>query len=732
MANRKISDLTSLTAPATGDLLPIVDISEAAAADKNKKITYGELLASAPAGTAAAPSFSFDGDPNSGLYSAGADQVAITTGGTGRLFVNSTGQVSVGTTSTLISNADLSVIGTGAIQFSRFALPPNLRLSRAEGSAGTPSAISSSSEVGRVEYNGYDGTTYRAIGSIYGISDGGISSTSSPGFIGMATTPSGSLTPVERLRISSAGLVGIGVSAPASLLHLGHSSVADIRLTVASTLYGNIYASASDTNIYSVQATPLIFGTNNTERLRITPSGAVGIASSSPWSLISVGNSGTAGDVTSARQISVGINSSYGASLGYYQTGASSAFAGVLQALDGGAGTGLLLNPSGGNVGIGATNPQYKLDISPDSAGAAFRIRAGTSGQSLIQFTDNAISAQWGVITTTVGSCIFEHTSALRFTTASSERARIDSSGRLLVGTSTALTGTGGLVDQFQIGNGSISVGAYSANQFGNRIQFTKSRNATTGSQTVVQNGDILGYLEWAGSDGTNFDLAARITAEVDGTPGSNDMPGRLVFSTTADGAASPTERLRITNAGYLLFNHTNSTALPGIGNTNQGLTFEAAASNGATVFISRDATCLYLNRNSDGGIQEFRRSGTTVGSISVTATATAYNTSSDYRLKENVVPLTSAIDRINDLQVRRFNFKADQDKTVDGFLAHEAQAVVPECVTGEKDAVDADGKPVYQGIDQSKLVPLLTAALQEAIAKIETLEARLTAAGIA
>jgi hypothetical protein len=72
--------------------------------------------------------------------------------------------------------------------------------------------------------------------------------------------------------------------------------------------------------------------------------------------------------------------------------------------------------------------------------------------------------------------------------------------------------------------------------------------------------------------------------------------------------------------------------------------------------------------------------------------------------------------------------FIADPDTTVDGFLAHEAQAIVPECVTGAKDAVDADGNPVYQGIDQSKLVPLLTAALQEAIAKIETLEAEVAA----
>ncbi|NDF99267.1 MAG: tail fiber domain-containing protein, partial [Chitinophagia bacterium] len=112
------------------------------------------------------------------------------------------------------------------------------------------------------------------------------------------------------------------------------------------------------------------------------------------------------------------------------------------------------------------------------------------------------------------------------------------------------------------------------------------------------------------------------------------------------------------------------------------------------------------------------------VGTITCTSSATAYNTSSDYRLKENVVPLTGAADRLNQLQVHRFNFIADPDKTVDGFIAHQAQAVVPECVTGTKDEVDADGNPVYQGIDQSKLVPLLTAALQEAIGRIETLEA--------
>jgi hypothetical protein len=109
MANRKISDLTALTAPATGDLLPIVDISEAAAADKNKKITYGELLASAPAGSAAAPSFSFEGDSNTGIYSPGADQVAISTAGSERVRINSTGLVGIGTSAPI---QQLSVHGT--------------------------------------------------------------------------------------------------------------------------------------------------------------------------------------------------------------------------------------------------------------------------------------------------------------------------------------------------------------------------------------------------------------------------------------------------------------------------------------------------------------------------------------------------------------------------------------------------------------------------------------------
>ena len=119
------------------------------------------------------------------------------------------------------------------------------------------------------------------------------------------------------------------------------------------------------------------------------------------------------------------------------------------------------------------------------------------------------------------------------------------------------------------------------------------------------------------------------------------------------------------------------------------------------------------------------RNDGNEVGSIVVGASSTAFNTSSDYRLKENVTAISDGITRLKTLKPYRFNFKDDTTKPViDGFFAHEVTAV-PEAVTGTKDEVDSDNNPIYQSIDQSKLVPLLTAALQEAVAKIETLETK-------
>jgi hypothetical protein len=133
------------------------------------------------------------------------------------------------------------------------------------------------------------------------------------------------------------------------------------------------------------------------------------------------------------------------------------------------------------------------------------------------------------------------------------------------------------------------------------------------------------------------------------------------------------------------------------------------------------------LNDTSSGSggknIAIFQRRGTNVGFVNVTDTSTSFVTSSDYRLKENVIEMTNATDRLKQLSPKRFNFIADADTTVDGFLAHEVSSVVPEAITGTHNEVDADGNPVYQGIDQSKLVPLLVKTIQELEARITALE---------
>jgi hypothetical protein len=299
-----------------------------------------------------------------------------------------------------------------------------------------------------------------------------------------------------------------------------------------------------------------------------------------------------------------------------------------------------------------------------------------------------------------------------------SERARIDSSGRLLVGTSTALSNVsiaGTLAAptfQIQGATGSAAGAVLTRTTAGSA--FLTLNAGSSGNNVASGNG--IGALQFNGFDGTNYVNGASISAAVDGTPGANDMPGRLVFSTTADGASSPTERMRIASNGDVFFRETTTAAIT----NGTGSGRYIAGANGA-MYSSRATTATADHIT-------FYNSNGNVGSITTSGSATTYATSSDYRLKENVVPLTGAIDRLQQIPVHRFNFIADPDTVVDGFIAHEAQAIVPECVTGTKDEVDEDGNPVYQGIDQSKLVPLLTAALQEAIAEIASLKDRVAA----
>jgi hypothetical protein len=165
--------------------------------------------------------------------------------------------------------------------------------------------------------------------------------------------------------------------------------------------------------------------------------------------------------------------------------------------------------------------------------------------------------------------------------------------------------------------------------------------------------------------------------------------------------AIDTTERMRITSDGNLLV---GTTSVGGVG----GITLQPNADDGAgrITFNRNSTTASSIAIVFDNGIA-------TSGQISYTNTATTYATSSDYRLKENIAPMTGALATVQALKPVTYKWKVDGSSS-QGFIAHELQAVVPDCVTGEKDEVDAEGKPVYQGIDTSFLVATLTAAIQE------------------
>jgi hypothetical protein len=602
-------------------------------------------------GTAAAPSIAFTGDLDTGVFSPGADQVAVATNGAGRLFINGTGQVGI--------NTDSDGIGFAQIRVGTFAasLTPNGYFLTASNGAlasnpGWISGLTLESDAG--------GTPSVSLVSPNSTTAG--AQTYQKAFEA-AGSGAGSRSVIyaggsERLRITPAGLVGIGTTAPATVLSNNSALASDGTQFAGSN---SLNWRASNTNAYIAAIENLTTGNGL---------------------LVKVGDSNP------ARK--------------------------VIHALDA-SNNSLFLVQGDGRVGIGTTSPATTLDVN-GGVTITDKIIHGGDTDTAIRFPANdTVSAE----------------------TNGSERARIDSSGRLLVGTSTARTNFNNTADATALQveatsfvGASLSLVRNVANASSGGIIIGKTRGASVGSNTLVANGDGLGGITWQGADGTSMVIAASIAVNIDAAPGTNNMPGRLVFSTTADGESSPTERMRITNNGGFMVGQTVAVS-PGFGSTTTGAGF--ANTDKVLYLSSASSPPLRLNRNSDGSIVDFRRSGSagTVGSISITTTNTAYNTSSDYRLKENVVDLDGAIDRLKLLPVHRFNFIADPDTVVDGFIAHEAAEVVPECVTGTKDEVDEDGNPQYQGIDQSKIVPLLTAALQEAIAKIETLEQRLAAAGI-
>ena len=411
---------------------------------------------------------------------------------------------------------------------------------------------------------------------------------------------------------------------------------------------------------------------------------------------------------------------------------------------------------------------------------------------------------------------------ALQFMTNGGERMRLDSGGRLLIGTNEAVTNvrdtgtTVNRVPQVQIssangpGSGLSQIvwkDSSTSSHYAPHHWLARSNSSVPGTNASVADGFPLGVQAFAGDDGATFVNAAAISAYVDGTPDINKMPGRLVFSTTADGASTPTERMRITNDGRVCVsdgggttnvrfkiggnslysstttasflqistqvtpNTTDSATMAdsyvttqeagftlgelqhfsagqgsiGAGSTvttqygfrargsltgatnNFGFRSDIASGSGRWNFyaygtaanyfagsvlfnnsnqsnieagtvngklISQSAGILYSAR--DATIENnhviFTNPNGPVGSIKTNGSSTIFEETSDYRLKENVAPLTGAADQLKALKPCVYNFKTDPNTTLQGFIAHEAQEVCPQAVTGAKDATEAIG----------------------------------------
>jgi hypothetical protein len=273
----------------------------------------------------------------------------------------------------------------------------------------------------------------------------------------------------------------------------------------------------------------------------------------------------------------------------------------------------------------------------------------------------------------------------LSFNTAGSEAMRIDSSGNVGIGTSSP--------------SERVTIGANSSD---GALSGTSN---TQGLHLYARNFGIA-QIDSLANGSSNSGMSLRTYNNGTYTPFIQNLQGNTTTFATAG-----SERMRITSGGSLLINRS---------------TLNLTASTALDIDADEYTYCIVMTANATNGafVRFLADGGSTMGSIDHTASATRYLTTSDYRLKENVSYDFDATTRLKQLRPARFNFIADADTTVDGFLAHEVQSVVSEAISGTHNEVDADGNPVYQGIDQAKLVPLLVKTIQELEARITALEA--------
>ena len=435
----------------------------------------------------------------------------------------------------------------------------------------------------------------------------------------------------------------------------------------------------------------------STEQMRLTSTG-LGIGTSSPQNKLVVSNGGAAGlevSPTSGTGSTPAI-ASYNRSSSQYSLLTYSANGHTFYTGSAGTTLGATLDSSG-NLGLGVTPSAWQAAF-----GKALQIGTGgsivgDSGTGRLRSIANAYfdGTNWLRLTSGYANQVYQNgtdgsvnwylagTGAAGSAVSFTQAMTLDASGNLGIG-NTSPSSVGKVV----ITSGAASTGlAIQQSDFSSTSQSIRLGVAGGTSSYGVA---LTAYTNYAGAFATD-----------------------LSFSTTSTGGTL-TERMRIDSSGNLLVGTTSA-----IDTGKISLAYASASTNGMVI---RDTSGL-----SGAPAIKFQSNTTAVGSITTTSSATAYNTSSDYRLKENIQPMQGALDVVAQLNPVTYTWKADGSDG-QGFIAHELQAVVPDCVTGEKDAVDAEGKPVYQGIDTSFLVGILTKAIQEQQEQINQLKAEVAA----
>lgn len=342
------------------------------------------------------------------------------------------------------------------------------------------------------------------------------------------------------------------------------------------------------------------------------------------------------------------------------------------------------------NVGIGTTSPTAL------TSNKALTINSPTGFGSLLDLKTNE-TLNLRVFSNASNSGLSVKTATpLLFDTNDTERMRIASSGEVLIGGTAQGRETNLSVDgTYQDPTGVwAQVGIYS----------TDTQAANKG-----------GTIGFGGQDGSvsKQQFAAIKGAKENST--SANYAGYMAFYTRPAGDVT-TERMRIDSGGSLCIGNSGNFG------ARVNITFDPASTNGLLFAVSSGTfTNNYIYFQNSGGSK--------IGSVSSNNSSVTYNTTSDYRIKTNVQPITGALSKVAQLKPVTYDWKPEfAEGSSQGFIAHELQAVVPDCVTGAKDAVDADGNPQYQGIDTSFLVATLTAAIQELSAKNDALTARIEA----